>query len=102
MNNDRMIYFVQVDFGKLGPAWVERSPADMDRKTTIADIASGQFSEIVQILECNPAEHICSDVTEELLREAFGECDEPTMTSIERMADAWDHARDLRKHSEVM
>jgi len=102
MTADRMIYFVLCDFGpKLGKAYVERDPADMDRATTIKDIQSGQFAEIVQILECNPVEHICSDVTEDFLREAFNESDEPTMTSIERMADHWDHIRDLRKHEVV-
>lgn len=103
MNPDQMIYFVQIDLGKLGIVWVERSPADMDRKTTIADIARGEWqSDVVKILECNPVEHICSDVTEEILREAFGEGDEPTITSIERQAWAFDHAWDSRKHSEAV
>lgn len=65
--SDRTIYFILCDFGRHGRAYVERDAGDMDRKTTIRDIADRQFSNIVQILECNPAEHICSDVTEEIL-----------------------------------
>lgn len=69
--SDRMIYFVQVDFGgEIGLSWVERDPARMDRKSTAADIADRQFGYIEQIIECNPVEHICSDVTSELMREA--------------------------------
>jgi hypothetical protein len=69
-------YFVLADFGKAGVAWVERNVNDADRKTTVADISSGQWGDVMTILECNPAENICNDVTEELLREA-GLWDEP-------------------------
>ncbi len=70
--HDVFTYFVLADFGKAGIAWVERSVNDADRKTTVADITSGQWGDVMTILECNPAENICNDVTEELLREAGG------------------------------
>ena len=73
MRNDNTIYFVQVNFGKrIGTAFVERDSASMDRKTTIQDIREGQWrGDVVKVLECNAAEHICSDVTEEILAEAY-------------------------------
>ena len=93
---DVFTYFVLADFGKAGLAWVERSVNDADRKTTVADITSGQWGEVMTILECNPAENICNDVTEELLREA-GRWDEP-LEPIDAQAARFDHTRDLRKH----
>lgn len=73
MRNDTMIYFVQINFGKrIGTAFVERDTADMDRKTTIQDIRDGQWrGDVVKVLECNPVENICNDVTDEILAAAF-------------------------------
>lgn len=94
--HDVFTYFVLADFGKAGIAWVERSVNDADRRTTVADITSGQWGDVMTILECNPVENICNDVTEELLREA-GRWDEP-LEPIDTRAARFDHARDLRKH----
>ena len=94
--HDVFTYFVLADFGKSGIAWVERSINDADRRTTVTDITSGQWGDVMTILECNPVENICNDVTEELLREA-GLGDEP-LEPIDTPAARWDHARDLRKH----
>lgn len=44
----------------------ERDVADTDRKTTVADIASGELSDVIQIIEFNPAEHSSRDVTEDI------------------------------------
>lgn len=97
-NPDQMLYFVLADFGaKLGHAWVERDTANMDRATTIADIATGQF-DVVKVLECNPVEGICRDCTEDLLAEAFADAEMP---EFDRQTARFDHARDLRKHSEA-
>jgi hypothetical protein len=93
---DVFTYFVLADFGKAGIAWVERNVNDADRRTTVADITSGQWGDVMTILECNPAENICNDVTEELLREA-GVLDEP-LEPIDAQVERFDHAHDLRKH----
>ncbi len=93
---DVFTYFVLADFGKAGVAWVERSVNDADRKTTVADISSGQLGDVMTILECNPVENIRNGVTEELLREA-GLWDEP-LEPIDAQAARFDHAHDLRKH----
>ncbi|MEM9630440.1 MAG: hypothetical protein AAGA50_03890 [Pseudomonadota bacterium] len=43
----------------------------------IEDLKSGQFENVRAILEFNPAEGWCNNVTEDVLAEAFGsECDE--------------------------
>lgn len=44
----------------------ERKLSDLDFKTTVSDIATGQIEDMVQVLEINPVEHTCSDVTEEV------------------------------------
>lgn len=67
---DLMIYFVLCQY-KSGLAWTERDPANMDRANTIADICSGELPDVVTVLECNPVEHICSDVTADILAECL-------------------------------
>ncbi|MDB5584853.1 MAG: hypothetical protein JWR80_10029 [Bradyrhizobium sp.] len=65
---DRMIYLpvVRAKNGKTIVA--ERDTADMDRLATIGDIADGQIEDLVQVLECNPVEGTCRDVTEDIAR----------------------------------
>lgn len=100
MNPDRMIYFVQVDYGsRLGRAFVERDPGRMDRKSTIEDITRGEWhANIVQVLECNPVEHICSDVTAEIMSEVAAEI---VPVFPDAQAARFDRARDYRKHSQA-
>lgn len=66
---DQMTY-IAVCSSKTGNYVRERDVADTDRKTTVADIASGEIEGVVQVLEINPVEHVCSDVTGDILREA--------------------------------
>lgn len=70
INNDRQIFFVLCDFGRHGLEWVVRDPANMSRRETIIDIQSGELRDVIQVLECNPVEGICHDVTEDVLAEA--------------------------------
>ena len=63
---DRMIYIVVC--GNILP---ERDTADLDRKTTVQDIAAGQFEGVTQILECNPVEGTCRNVSEDIAREVM-------------------------------
>jgi hypothetical protein len=69
MNNDTMIYFVMCQY-KSGPAWAERDPANMSRRETVIDIRSGELPNVLMVLECNPVEGICHDVTEDVIEEA--------------------------------
>ncbi|MBN9601846.1 MAG: hypothetical protein J0G33_02835 [Afipia felis] len=66
---DHMVYVVVVAHPN-GPYVPERDVADMDRKAVVADIACGELEDVLQVLEMNPAEHVCSDVTSDILREA--------------------------------
>jgi hypothetical protein len=68
---DRMLYFVLADFGEAGHAFVETDIASNSLRQVIVDIAKGEISRPVQILECNPAERICNDVTEHVAREVY-------------------------------
>lgn len=66
---DRMLYFVMVDFGDDGHAFVETDTARNSLRQVIVDIATGEIKRPIQILECNPAERICNDVTQDVARE---------------------------------
>lgn len=94
-NPDSMIYFVQCRY-KSGLAWAERDPANMSRRDTIADIMTGDLAAIVTVLECNPVENICNDVTEDILAEAgvFVTDETPRADKIEWLND---HRRAMRK-----
>lgn len=66
---DRMFYFVLADFGASGHAFVETDIARNSLRQVIVDIATGEIRRPVQILECNPAEGICNDITESIAKE---------------------------------
>lgn len=66
---DLMQYFVLCQYNS-GPAWAERDPANMSRRETVIDIRSGELPNVLMVLECNPMEHVCSDVTDEIVTEA--------------------------------
>lgn len=67
---DRMTYLA-ICSSKSGTYVRERDVADTDRKTTVADIASGEIEDMVQVLELNPVEGTCRDVTEDIAREVM-------------------------------
>jgi hypothetical protein len=67
---DQMTYIV-ICASESGPYVRERDVSDMGRKTTVADIASGQIEDVVQVLECNPVEHLCSDVTKDIAKDVM-------------------------------
>lgn len=62
---DQMSYIVLCASRDGGTCVAERDIADLDFKTTVADIATGQIEDMVQVIECNPVEGTCLDVTEE-------------------------------------
>ncbi len=68
MNLDRMSYLV-LECDRAGNIWIaEREWSDMDRATTLDDIASGQFEDLVSVIEFNPVEHGSRDCTEDFAR----------------------------------
>jgi hypothetical protein len=64
-----VIYFVLRDLGELGLVWAEREVGYMDRKTTFADMAAGQFDIVRQVIEVEFTDAGISsrDVTEEFV-----------------------------------
>jgi hypothetical protein len=67
---DRMLYFVLADFSDAGHAFVETDVARNSLRQVIVDIATGEISAPpLQIIECNPVEHICNDITADVARE---------------------------------
>lgn len=68
---DHMTYLV-VCASRSGAAYiVEREVADCDKATTIKMIASGEFEGLAQVLECNPVEGTCRDVTADIARDVM-------------------------------
>jgi hypothetical protein len=61
---DRMVYVVIV--AHESGDFIPEQPVSVDRKIVVRDIANGQYEELVQVLECNPVEHICDDKTEDI------------------------------------
>lgn len=86
---DRTLYFVRVSDGD--SYWPERVCAS--RKTLLQDLRSGEIKNEVEILECNPVEGTCRDVTEDF-RDWAREGDPLTETPAARarIYDAQPHA----------
>ena len=69
MNLDQMLYLI-FEADRAGNIWIaERQISDMDRKTTLEDVASLQFENLVSVIEFNPVEHTSRDVTEDFAKE---------------------------------
>lgn len=98
---DQTLYFVECDFGRLGREFVAIDRDRNSRSSIIEDIASGEYRDVMTVLEMNPVEGRCRDVTNEILGEvsfltamrAIGD-----VLECDVQAAAFDHARDLRKH----
>jgi hypothetical protein len=57
MNLDRQSFLI-FEADRAGNIWIaEREWADMDKQTTLEDVASGQFSDLVSVIEFNAVEH---------------------------------------------
>lgn len=65
MIKDHMAYITIISHPD-GPYVPERDVADMDRKSTVEDIACGELEDVLQVIECNPVEGTCRDVTEDI------------------------------------
>lgn len=98
-NPDRMTYLVLVRFRDC-LAWAEREVGDTDRATTVDHIRSGNLSNVVTVMECNPVEGICRDVTEEICAEAERAREPDEVESFRQHLIDYqrDHDRDLLKH----
>lgn len=64
-NLDRMIYIVIVGHAN-GDYFPEQNVSETDRASVVKDIAEGQYGWLQRVLELNPVEGICRDVTEDI------------------------------------
>ncbi len=97
---NQTLYFVECDFGRIGRSFVEIDRDRNSRQSVIDDIASGEYRDVLTVLEMNPVEGRCRDVTDEIFGEvsfavAMRAIDEAM--NYDPQAAKFDHARDLRK-----
>lgn len=69
INLDMMRYIVIADH-RSGAFLPERDLCNLDRKTTVQDIATGQIEDVMHVIEWNAAEKTSRDVTDDIMREA--------------------------------
>jgi hypothetical protein len=62
MNLDRMMYLVISEL-KCGPLILEVELHRMDRSTVLREAREGQYDEILAVIELNPVEKTCREVT---------------------------------------
>jgi len=77
MSPDTMLYFIECAF-KSGNAFVEVERHRMTRKQVVEDILHGQYEDVVTVIECNPVEHVCDDITEDVMAEVEALRDDDT------------------------
>ena len=88
-----MQYFVvMIDYGRRGREAVV--DPELTRREVVARVASGEYTNISFIHEI--VDRSVEDVTEEIMAEAA--LPELDADRVDRQADRFDHARDLRKH----
>jgi hypothetical protein len=68
---DRMSYLPIVRGSDGVDRVAERDICDLDRATTIKDIAGSQIENLVQVIEFNPVEGTSRDVSEDMAREVM-------------------------------
>ena len=62
---DHMAYIVLVAH-RSGEYLPEQNVSSLDRATVVKDIADGQYEDLIQVIELNPVEGTCRDVTEDI------------------------------------
>ena len=89
-DDDRDVYFVMDDLGRLGSVWHEADPDSTERETVIRDLLDGQYSNPVRIICFNTAQGWSRDASGEiadaLRRRCETEMREPP-ASIERFLE---------------
>src|SRR5258708_19828836 len=63
---DLDLHFVLCDFGALGTAYVETVPTEVDRRTIIRNMMSGEYDHPLQAIAVNPAKGWARDVSEDI------------------------------------
>ena len=74
-DNDRDVYLVVDDFGRIGRAWREADVEATDRETVILDLLEGQYQNPVGVVAFNTAEKWSQDVSADVAHELRRRCD---------------------------
>ena len=64
--DDRDVYLVLDDFGRLGRSWRETDEESTDRVAIVQDLLEGQYNSPVRVIAFNTAEGWSRDVSEEI------------------------------------
>jgi hypothetical protein len=67
LNLDKMFVLIVNDYGPHGIAFAETGLADATFEKACEDLHSGQFSNPRAVIEFNPVEGRCRDITEEVM-----------------------------------
>jgi len=70
LNLDRQFYLIITDH-RSGAYVPEQDIPDMDRASIVKAIAEAQHTDIVAVIEFNPAEHTSRDVTADIMTEVL-------------------------------
>jgi hypothetical protein len=73
--DDRDVYLVVEDLGRLGRVWREADYEATDYETVVADLLDGQYGFAVDVFCFNPAEGWSRNVSEDIARELERRCD---------------------------
>lgn len=85
------VYFVEVDYGKIGKSFRETDRDKSSREQVVADILSGELENVLCVLEVFEGEGTCqnitSDIAEEVMRRAEIEADDDGLPSYGRLTN---------------
>jgi hypothetical protein len=73
-SNDRDVYSILDEFGRLGRSWREIDEERTDREAIVTDLMEGQYSNPVRVVAFNTAEHWSRDASEDIADEIAGRC----------------------------
>lgn len=94
MTLDHDFVIVIDDHGRHGLAFSETDLADATRAKAVKDIAEGQYERVVAIIQFNPAEGWCHDITVDVLAEV-----EADARADDHEATEADYRHDMRAAS---
>jgi hypothetical protein len=73
-NEDRDVYLVLDDFGRLGRSWRETDEQSTDRAAIIHDLLEGQYTMPVRVIAFNTAQGWSRDVSPEIAEALVEAC----------------------------
>src|SRR5450755_3610510 len=73
--DDQTVYLVINNYGNFGSAFAETDVSEADLETVIGDLMSSQYSDPVQVVAFNTAEHWAEDASEDVAREILRRLD---------------------------